>query len=60
MPGSDDKEKVVNLLKMTGIATVPARAFYQDATGLNLARFCFSKKEADLERAAEQLKKALL
>lgn len=54
--GKDDREKVVNLLEKSGIATVPARAFYRDATGLNLARFCFSKKESDIERACERLK----
>ena len=53
--GEDDKEKVVNLLKKTGIATVPARAFYKDSTGLNLARFCFSKKESEINEAIERL-----
>jgi aminotransferase len=53
--GKDDKEKVVNLLELTGIATVPARAFYSDPTGLNLARFCFSKKEQEIDLAIEKL-----
>jgi aminotransferase len=44
LEGEDDKQKVVNLLERTGIAAVPARAFYQDNKGINLARFCFSKK----------------
>ncbi len=60
IPGNDDKEKVVNLLEMTGIATVPARAFYQDATNLNLARFCFSKKDDELDKACQRLQTALL
>ena len=55
--GADDKEKVVNLLEKTGIAAVPARAFYQDSEGINLARFCFSKKEAELDEAIERLKR---
>ncbi len=54
--GADDKEKVVNLLEKTGIAAVPARAFYKDSEGINLARFCFSKKEAELDEAIERLK----
>ena len=54
--GADDKEKVVNLLELTGIATVPARAFYSDAKDLNLARFCFSKKSEELDEAIERLK----
>lgn len=56
LEGADDKEKVVNLLEKTGIATVPARAFYKDSEGINLARFCFSKKEAELDEAIERLK----
>ncbi|MBD3840678.1 MAG: pyridoxal phosphate-dependent aminotransferase [Campylobacterales bacterium] len=54
--GNDDKEKVVTLLEKTGIATVPARAFYHNSTGLYLARFCFSKKESDLDIAIQKLK----
>ena len=56
LEGNDDKEKVVNLLEKTGIAAVPARAFYNDSKGINLARFCFSKKEAELDDAIERLK----
>lgn len=58
--GSNDKERVVNLLKRSGIATVPARAFYSDAKGLNLARFCFSKKDSELDEVCLRLEKALL
>lgn len=53
--GIDDKEKVVNLLEKTGIATVPARAFYSDAKDLHLARFCFSKKSDELDEAIKRL-----
>lgn len=53
--GADDKEKVVNLLEITGIATVPARAFYSDAKDLHLARFCFSKKADELDEAIQRL-----
>jgi aminotransferase len=56
LEGDDDKQKVVNLLERTGIAAVPARAFYKDSKGINLARFCFSKKEAELDEAIERLK----
>jgi len=56
LEGADDKEKVVNLLEKTGIAAVPARAFYKDSKGINLARFCFSKKEEELDEAIERLK----
>lgn len=56
LEGEDDKEKVVNLLEKTGIAAVPARAFYKDSESINLARFCFSKKEEELDEAIERLK----
>lgn len=56
LEGNDDKEKVVTLLEKTGIAAVPARAFYQDSTGINQARFCFSKKEEEIDMAIERLK----
>ncbi|CAA6813850.1 MAG: Aspartate aminotransferase (EC [uncultured Sulfurovum sp.] len=57
LEGADDKEKVLTLLEKTGIATVPARAFYQDSEGINLARFCFSKKAEELDEAIERLKR---
>ncbi|MEA2074085.1 MAG: aminotransferase class I/II-fold pyridoxal phosphate-dependent enzyme, partial [Campylobacterota bacterium] len=57
LEGSDDKEKVINLLEQTGIATVPARAFYHESEGLHLARFCFSKRDEELDLAIERLKK---
>ena len=57
LDGEDDKAKVITLLKKTGIATVPARAFYSDSTNLNLARFCFSKKSDELDEAIERLKR---
>lgn len=60
LEGNDDKEKVVTLLEKTGIAAVPARAFYQNSTGINLARFCFSKKEEEIDTAIERLKNLLL
>ena len=56
LEGEDDKQKVVTLLEKTGIAAVPARAFYKDSKGINLARFCFSKKEEELDIAIERLK----
>ena len=57
MPGDDDKQKVLALLDKTGIAAVPARAFYKCSEGLHLARFCFSKKDSDLDEALQRLKK---
>lgn len=55
LPGDDDKEKVISLLEKTSIAAVPARAFFSDPKGIHLARFCFSKKEEELDEACKRL-----
>ena len=59
--GSDAKQKARTLLKETGVAAVAGSAFFgMDAQGKNrgenLLRFCFAKKEADLNRACEALR----
>jgi len=59
LEGKDDKEKVLTLLENTGIAAVPARAFYHESEGIHLARFCFSKKEAEIDQAIADLQKLL-
>ncbi len=53
--GADDREKVINFLDKTSIAAVPARAFYHNSKGINLARFCFSKKQKELEEACKRI-----
>ncbi len=55
LPGGDGKEKVMHLLRSTGVACVPGRAFYHDDAGENLARFCFAKENPVLEEACERL-----
>jgi aminotransferase len=57
--GDTTKEKAIHLLKHTGVATVPADAFYNDTKDLHLARFCFSKRDEVLDEACERLKKLL-
>lgn len=57
--GKTTKEKAINLLKRTGIATVPGKAFYSDASGMHLVRFCFSKKEKELDEACQRLRELL-
>jgi aminotransferase len=59
LEGRDDKEKVIALLEKTGIAAVPARAFYHKNEGIHLARFCFSKKEAEIDQAIAGLQNLL-
>jgi aminotransferase len=55
VPGADDREKALNLLAKTGIASVPGRAFYHDDAGRNLARFCYAKRDDELEEACRRL-----
>jgi aminotransferase len=59
--GADAKQKARTLLKETGIASVAGSAFFGlDADGKNrgenLLRFCFAKKQPDLDRACEALR----
>ncbi|OGV54664.1 MAG: aminotransferase [Lentisphaerae bacterium GWF2_44_16] len=53
--GKNSREKALALLDETGIATVPGKAFYHDAAGENLVRFCFAKDEATIEKACSSL-----
>ena len=57
VPGGNSAEKAINLLHLTGVASVPGEAFFQGGRGANLLRFCFAKKDRDLERACERLSK---
>jgi aminotransferase len=61
IPGANAKERARNLLKETGVAAVAGSAFFgADASGKNrgetLIRFCFAKKQHDLDRACAALR----
>lgn len=55
LPGADSKEKAMYLLRKTGVACVPGQAFYHDASGEDLARFCFAKEEHILDEACRRI-----
>ena len=57
VPGADSVEKAMNLLHLTGVASVPGDAFFQGGRGDHLLRFCFAKTDADLANACERLTK---
>ena len=59
LDGEDAKAKVITLLEKTGIAAVPANAFYHESDGIHLARFCFSKTDAEIDQAIASLQKLL-
>ncbi len=56
--GSDAYSFSLNLIHLTGIATVPGTAFYHMAEmGNNQVRFCFAKSRATLDEICLRLKK---
>jgi aminotransferase len=57
VPGKDSKEKALDLLKKTGVASVPGSAFYANGGGENLVRFCFAKNDEMLITVANLLEK---
>ena len=57
LPGQASKEKAMLLLKHTGVASVPSKAFYHDDKGENLLRFSFAKEDPVLDEARHRLEK---
>ena len=55
VPGANSVERAMNLLQMTGVASVPGDAFFQGGRGDHLLRFCFAKTDGDLAKACERL-----
>ena len=43
------------LLHETGVACVPGEVFYHDDAGESLARFCYAKEDAVLDKACSRL-----
>ena len=60
VPGNTSKEKVMHILKITGVATVPGEAFYNSRKGDNLSRICFAKNYDILLEAVKRLRKLQL
>ena len=56
LPGSNAREKARTLLRQTGVAAVAGTAFFAEGRGENLLRFCFAKRDDDLERACATLR----
>jgi len=54
----DDVEFTRYLVRSIGVATVPGSSFFQDkALGRSYVRFCFCKRDATLDAAAERLRR---
>jgi aminotransferase len=55
LPGSSAKEKARTLLRERGVAAVAGTAFFHEGRGEGLLRFCFAKRDEELQRACELL-----
>jgi aminotransferase len=57
LTGKTAAEKARHLLAVTGVAAVAGSAFFRPGGGENLLRFCFAKKDRDLDEACARLRK---
>ncbi len=57
LPGETAPKKARNLLAATGVASVAGSAFFRPGRGEDLLRFCFAKKDADLDEACARLRR---
>jgi aminotransferase len=56
LPGEDAAKKARWLLAKTGVAAVAGSAFFRAGHGEELLRFCFAKKDRDLDEACDRLR----
>jgi aminotransferase len=57
LAGKTAAEKARHLLAATGVASVAGSAFFRPGRGENLLRFCFAKRDRDLDEACARLRK---
>ena len=57
LKGRTAAEKARYLLAATGVAAVAGSAFFRNGRGEDLLRFCFAKKDADLDEACARLRR---
>jgi aminotransferase len=55
--GAIARERSLNFLAQTGVATVPGNAFYHDDAGETMARFCFAKEDPIIEEVCGRIGK---
>lgn len=56
LPGATAAEKARALLASTGVASVAGSAFFRPGRGEDLLRFCFAKKDHELDEACRRLR----
>jgi aminotransferase len=57
LPGDTAAQKARHLLAKTGVAAVAGSAFFRPGRGENLLRFCFAKKDHELDDACARLRR---
>jgi aminotransferase len=57
IPGKTAAEKARHLLAATGVASVAGSAFFRPGHGEKLLRFCFAKKDDELDDACARLRR---
>jgi aminotransferase len=57
LPGKTAAERARHLLAVTGVAAVAGSAFFSPGHGENLLRFCFAKKDHELDEACARLRR---
>ena len=57
LAGDTAAQKARNLLQATGVAAVAGSAFFRPGRGEDLLRFCFAKKDDELDEACARLRK---
>jgi aminotransferase len=56
LPGTTSALKARHLLAKTGVAAVAGSAFFRHGRGEDLLRFCFAKKDQELDEACARLR----
>jgi aminotransferase len=56
LEGENAAQRSRSLLAKTGVASVAGSAFFRAGKGEDLLRFCFAKKDEDLEEACKRLR----
>jgi aminotransferase len=57
LSGNTSKDKAMNILKKTGVASVPDEAFFHEPGDRQFVRFCFAKHDDELNEACNRLLK---
>jgi len=57
LPGKTAAERARHLLAATGVAAVAGSAFFRTGRGEDLLRFCFAKRDEDLDEACARLRR---